>query len=343
MENKLKQLRKAMDSTTHKGIHFTEFKKNNIRKAILTDGKGKPNSPNKLAVFLISTFAICLLAFFVSTEFLIRQNNEKINGGPGAPDMWEIRHEYKENQNILFSIFPDPELEAGKPYGYIFNFAEPFKTYKGKELSISALNKETGERVQVLSPQKIIEPSSGYSSLQRFTVTFQVPYGGIWKYQVYLDGKAYGDVAVSVDEKAKDGSIILPEEIPNFVEVSNFEKVDWDKKAVTFNDNIIGNENKSGVIGADMPSININQKWMWHLWGVENPRETELTVVGFHRYTGTVHQIITTGWTIGLGGGNNGANAHAPSSVNIPKSGEWAILLYTDGKLFDILVYEINE
>lgn len=135
----------------------------------------------------------------------------------------------------------------------------------------------------------------------------------------------------------------LPEDIPNFVKKSDFEKVDWDRKAVTFNDNIIGNENKSGVIGANMPSININQKWMWHLWGVEKPKETELTVVGFHRETGTVHQIITTGWTIDLEGGNNGADAHAPSSVNIPKSGEWAILLYTDGKLFDKLVYDINE
>jgi hypothetical protein len=139
-----------------------------------------------------------------------------------------------------------------------------------------------------------------------------------------------------------ESKLTLPEDIPNFVEESDFEKVDWDKKSTTFNGNIIGNENKSGVIGADMPSLN-GQKWMWHLWGVENPKETELTVVGFHRETGTVHQILTTGWTIGLGGENNGADAHAPSSVNIPKTGEWAVLLYTDGELFDKLVYEINE
>ena len=139
-----------------------------------------------------------------------------------------------------------------------------------------------------------------------------------------------------------ESKLTLPEDIPNFVEESEFEKVDWDKKSTTFNGNIIGNENKSGVIGADMPSLN-GQKWMWHLWGVENPKETELTVVGFHRETGTVHQILTTGWTIGLGGENNGADAHAPSSVNIPKTGEWAVLLYTDGELFDKLVYEINE
>ncbi|WP_338472861.1 hypothetical protein R4Z10_09130 [Niallia sp. XMNu-256] len=139
-----------------------------------------------------------------------------------------------------------------------------------------------------------------------------------------------------------ESKLTLPEDIPNFVKESDLEKVDWDKKATTFNGNIIGNENKSGVISADMPSLN-GQKWMWHLWGVENPQETELTVVGFHRETGTVHQILTTGWTIGLGGENNGADAHAPSTVNIPKAGEWAVLLYTGGKLFDTVIYEINE
>ncbi|WP_062237665.1 hypothetical protein [Fictibacillus sp. FJAT-27399] len=140
-----------------------------------------------------------------------------------------------------------------------------------------------------------------------------------------------------------NSEVSLPEGVPDFVQESDFEKINWDKKAVTFNGNIIGNENKSGVIGADAPSLINGQKWMWHLWGIENTRQTELTVVGYHKETGIVHQILTTGWTIGLGGENNGADAHAPSSVKIPKSGEWAILLYTDGKLFDTLIYEINE
>ncbi|RHW31402.1 hypothetical protein D1B33_17955 [Lysinibacillus yapensis] len=141
--------------------------------------------------------------------------------------------------------------------------------------------------------------------------------------------------------KTEESKVTLPEEMPSFVKESDLKKVDWDKKAVRFNGNMIGNENKSGVIGADMPSININQKWMWHLWGIENPNN--LTVIAFHRETGTVHRILTTGWTIELGGKNNGADAHVPSSVNIPKAGEWAILLYIDGKLFDIIVCEISE
>jgi hypothetical protein len=81
---------------------------------------------------------------------------------------------------------------------------------------------------------------------------------------------------------------------------------------------------------------------MWHLWG-ENVENMELTVVGYHRETETVYPILIDGWSKSLGGPNNGADAHVPSTVKIPEPGEWAILLYTDGKLFDTLVFEINE
>ena len=140
-----------------------------------------------------------------------------------------------------------------------------------------------------------------------------------------------------------ESKLTLPDDIPDFVRESDFKTIDWERNAVEFGGRgIIGNENKSGVIGADMPSLN-GQKWMWHLWGIENAKNTKLTVVGFHKESETVHPILIDGWTKGLGGANNGADAHVPSGVKIPKSGEWAILLYTDEKLFDILVYEIKE
>lgn len=142
---------------------------------------------------------------------------------------------------------------------------------------------------------------------------------------------------------AKEQSVSLPEDIPDFVKVGDFESIDWDQKAVMFGDSgIIGNENKSGVIGAGMPSLN-GQKWMWHLWENNDPVGKELTIVGFHKETKSVHPILMTGWSLQLGGENNGADAHAPSSVQFPEQGEWAILLYVDEKLFDILIYDINE
>lgn len=56
-----------------------------------------------------------------------------------------------------------------------------------------------------------------------------------------------------------------------------------------------------------------------------------------------MHQILANGWTLQLGAGNNGADAHSPSSVKIPELEEWAFLLYNGTELFDTLVYEINK
>ncbi|WP_270180901.1 hypothetical protein [Alkalihalobacillus sp. CinArs1] len=135
-------------------------------------------------------------------------------------------------------------------------------------------------------------------------------------------------------------AVTLPDNIPEHVSEKDFEEIDWERKAEPFADgNMIGNENKTGVIGMDQPSLE-GQKWMWHLWGVE---DTELTVVGYHRESGTVHQILAGAWTIPLGGENNGADSHAPSSVIVPKKGEWAMLVYTGDSLFDTLIYEIEK
>jgi hypothetical protein len=221
MENKLNELKKAMDSTTHKDRHFTEFQKNKIRSAVHRPVELK--SPNPFIIFIMTTVALCLIGFFVSTELV--KKNETNNGSP----------------NIV-----------------------------------------------------------------------------------------------------QEGSvIILPEDIPTFVQESDLDTINWDQKATTFETNMIGNEGKSGIIGADMPSLS-GQKWMWHLWGTD---ATELTVVAYQRDSGTVQPVLDNGesWTIPLGGENNGADVHAPSSVTIPERGEWAFVLYADEELFDVVVMEIDE
>jgi hypothetical protein len=146
-------------------------------------------------------------------------------------------------------------------------------------------------------------------------------------------------VGCAMDEKA----IALPDDLPDFVQESDFKSIDWDKRATEFGERgIIGNANKSGVIGADMPSLSI-QKWMWHIWGIKEGQDNKLTIVGYHKDSKTVHPILVDGWTIGLGGPVNGADAHAPSNVKILKPGKLAILLYTNGSYFDTLIYDINE
>lgn len=345
MEKELSKLRAAMNSSTHKGKHFTEIQKRKIRSSLNKIQTNEIRKPN-VSIYLISTLAATLFLFLVYTGlFTNLSSNDGVSQGAKqtVENDWEVREEYSKNSKVLFNVFPDPYLSAGKPYGYVFSFKEPFNTYKGKDIEIYAIHKKNGDRINVLTPLKIMEPTPGYSSLDRFTTSFTVPESGIWKYEVYFDEKLYGDVVLSIGPENNQRKIILSKNTPSFILTKDFEDVEWNKEAVDLGNNIIGNDNKSGVIGADMPSLNINQKWMWHLWGVDNTIVNKLTVVGLHKETYTVHQILTSGWSIELGGENNGADAHAPSSVNIPLKGEWAMLLYVNGELFDTLVYNITD
>jgi hypothetical protein len=335
MNSKLEDLKKAMDATTHKGTHFTRIQKQNIKSAVYSEEK-KKQTHSKTWTFAVSAAAIAIMIVLFSTNLQLNPDMERSSHHATAD--WEIRDEYVENNSTRFSVLPEPELTAGKTSGYIFSFQEPFEVYEGKKLSINAINKVTGEKINVVSPEEITEPSPGYKSLERFTARFEIPYAGLWKFEIQLNGDFYGDVILSVGEEQV---IILPEDIPDFVEKEDFEGIDWERKAVNFEGGMIGNENKTGVIGADMQSLT-PQKWMWHLWGNQT---SELTVAGFHRKSQTVHPILDNGWawTMELGGAVNGADAHVPSAVTIPEPGEWAILLYDGDQLFDVLVLDINE
>jgi hypothetical protein len=149
-------------------------------------------------------------------------------------------------------------------------------------------------------------------------------------------------ISACTSEKTDKKEIELLDGIPDFVHKKDLQEIDWKRKPVKFNKNMIGNENKAGIIGADKLNLRI-QKWMWHLWDVEAPETKKLTVVGYHKETKTFHQILVDEWSKTLAGPNNGADAHIPSNVKIPESGDWAILLYIDEKLFDILVFEVDE
>ncbi|WP_232698219.1 hypothetical protein [Brevibacillus daliensis] len=147
---------------------------------------------------LVFSFLL-LTAFFLpgcSTE--IETNNKKEKSTTETTATWQIRHDYTKNGDVLFRVYPDPELSSGKPYGYMISFMEPFETYKDKELTINAYHKESGKKITALPPTKITEQSSGYPSLNRFTTRFELPLSGLWRFEVALNGENYGDVVLDV-------------------------------------------------------------------------------------------------------------------------------------------------
>jgi cell division protein FtsL len=141
----------------------------------------------------------------------------------------------------------------------------------------------------------------------------------------------------------------LPESIPSFVNEKDFKKINWNRKAMEFDtgtrSDMVGNKKKLGIIG---PYLKPNQveKWMWHFWDI---KEGEMTVVGFNRVTSKIIPILYNGetkikyWSKDIAGPNNGADSHSPSNVLVSEAGEWAFMVYVNGKLFDTLVMEIRD
>ncbi|MCU9614581.1 hypothetical protein OEV98_13635 [Caldibacillus lycopersici] len=200
MEKELQSLRNSMDSTTHKGIHFSEIQKRKIRTALYQEELKGYRRLNP-SIYLLTTFAVAIIVFLIYID---------IFGGPiqqgAAPTIestWQVRHGYEHDGKMLLEVFPDPTLSAGKPYGYLFHFTEPFVAYDGKTMEIYATQKETGDRIHVLPAEKITEPSVGYDSLEQFVATFEIPKSGIWKLMIYFDKEFYGDVVLFVDEASK--------------------------------------------------------------------------------------------------------------------------------------------
>lgn len=169
-----------------KNVKFSEFSCYNLYKL------GGIKVKKRLFVFFLFTLSLFSLAACTETEKEAKENKKETR------ENWELRNEYVEDGNVLLSVAPDPDLSAGKPYGYLFHFTETLETFKGKELAIYAYHKETGEKITGLSPEIIKEPSPGYSTLERFITTFSVPKSGLWRYEVVLDGNFYADVVLTV-------------------------------------------------------------------------------------------------------------------------------------------------
>ncbi|MET0787555.1 MAG: hypothetical protein ABWY25_12720 [Paenisporosarcina sp.] len=112
-------------------------------------------------------------------------NRGKLSKTHKPLENWEVRKEFIKDEKVILTVAADPSLVAGKSFGYLFHFTEPFE-FKGKKLAVYATNKETGAKITVVSPKTIKEPSSGYTSLERFTANFDIPIGGLWRYEVFL-------------------------------------------------------------------------------------------------------------------------------------------------------------
>jgi hypothetical protein len=218
-----------MDSTTHKGTHFTEIQKRKIKNSIHGKEQVRTHKVKRYLVYTITPITLAVAAFLITFELTESPSNpDPSQGGIDSimvEEDWEPRNQFIKEGKVLLAILPDPSLHAKKSFGYIFNFLEPFETYNGKTMAIYATHKDTGLQITIHPPEKITEPSPGYDSLERFTFFASAPLSGYWKFKVVLDGEVYGDVILYIPEKREGQN-------QDDLLDSNLELIDFDFKEV---------------------------------------------------------------------------------------------------------------
>ncbi|MBB6637047.1 DUF4871 domain-containing protein [Cohnella thailandensis] len=100
-----------------------------------------------------------------------------------------------------------------------------------------------------------------------------------------------------------------------------------------------GIEGKIGILGLGFVANEPN-KHMWHLWGSEEELSGDFKVEAVHLKTGEKINPFISDNPSTLGGPNNGADAHLPSSMILPKKGLWQLDAYLDDALFGSIIVE---
>lgn len=102
-----------------------------------------------------------------------------------------------------------------------------------------------------------------------------------------------------------------------------------------------GVEGKIGILGPEFVANQAN-KHMWHLWGSEQDLNGNFKVDAVNAKSGEKINPFTVDIPTSLGGPNNGADAHLPSSMNIPEPGIWQLNAYIDDELFGSIIVEVK-
>lgn len=116
---------------------------------------------------------------------------------------------------------------------------------------------------------------------------------------------------------------------------------DWTESTAFNSENrsMIGTEGKVGILGMDFKAGKAN-KYMWHFWGTEDQLSGSFKVTATKENSKEENEIFSA---IQLGGPNNGADAHAPSSLMLPDPGLWRLNAYVNDDLFASVFVNVKD
>ncbi|QPC48261.1 hypothetical protein [Mangrovibacillus cuniculi] len=202
MEENLKGLRRAMDATVYREQQFTDRQRDKIRNEIAGASMRRSYRARRYFIYTVTPITIALAAFLLVIGLPNNFHESPPSlGGASLEDLkqdWTIRDQFIKDGEVLFTIFPDPNVTNGKKFGYLVNFTEPLERFKGRELAVYATHRDRRTQRVLFTPKVITEPSEGYDSLQRFTFEGKLDWSGHWRFIVVLDGEFYGDTVLFI-------------------------------------------------------------------------------------------------------------------------------------------------
>ncbi|MCQ6557691.1 DUF4871 domain-containing protein [Paenibacillus mendelii] len=299
-----------MVSSPFASAHFTIEMMNRVQEKAMTATTGT-KWRSKWVVALVSLVILCVVIGLSGVMERFAPNHRSLTGTSGEV---KERLAYEVDGVLKLAVYPDPELVAGKPFGYIFHMTAPFAELKGRMLAIRAEHIESGQRMTAVAPEEIQKPSSGYQGLERYTAFINLPISGMWRYVVELDGEAYGDVVLQVPEPSWEIS-------PMFKSGAYMLR---------------GSEGKVGLIDAGFLA-GMQQKYVWHFWEDGMKLEGAFTVKAVKQGERHIVEVFTADR---LGGPLNGADRSVVSMMSLPEPGVWRLLPYIGDQQLDSIVVE---
>ncbi|WP_421377944.1 DUF4871 domain-containing protein [Bacillus salacetis] len=120
----------------------------------------------------------------------------------------------------------------------------------------------------------------------------------------------------------------------------------WEESGIFESGNfkMIGVEDKLGFIydGSEVTRFYPakENKYMWHLWGNSEQLKGDLKVTATHNKS---NEEVTVIEGLPLAGAHNGADAHTPSTMSLPKSGMWKLDAYVNDQLHGSIFVRVYE
>jgi hypothetical protein len=222
MEEKLRNLREAMDDTVLKGTHFSEKQKIKIRNKLNEKLKNVDWFPKLLTIALSIGFLIIVGDFAVKNIAHDRQEQSEINNGSSfekGKNDWQLSPAFTiskpgpNGKDVPYGLrgvkgkvaIIDIPVIAGQNNKQLVHIwgGTPEKTEQlfNKQFKVFGTSKKDGTTITAFKGalgvpnSEIIKPPYHYSEAVGY---LEIPKKGIWKLDAYVEDKFFGSIVIEV-------------------------------------------------------------------------------------------------------------------------------------------------